>query len=400
MNLRFGVLSLAMVLFAAGCAGPERKLTPLVSEPTPRPAPIVEDREAPSTPTPAPIVTAPEPTTPPTPAPVQPPVEVKPEPKAVVVEHPVEVKVLPAPVITNLVSLQEWCKEHNLPLPQITREPTQTNIVIRSDNGVFAYEPPRRNARWNGILLGVATPPVFTNHQTLVSAIDLNKVLLPLLSTNDAPRKRGGIVVIDPGHGGSNEGALSHDRKSKEKMFTLDWARRVEKLLEGSAWKVVLTRTNDTDISLTNRVALAETNKADLFISLHFNSFTKPGESGLETYCMTPQGMVSHVTRTFADDVKEAVPNNEFDVDNFLLAYDMQRAMLRKTGRTDRGVRRARFMTVLRDQKRPAVLLEGGYLSNPDEGKLIATAEYRQKLAEAVAEALGVKPPTLTTLRK
>jgi len=400
MNFRLAVLSLAMGLLAAGCAGPERKLTPLVSEPAFRPAPIADVQEALTTPTPAPIIATPEPTATPPPAAVQPPVEAKPEPKPLVVEHPVEVKVLPPPVITNLVSLQDWCKEHNLPLPQITREPAQTNIVIRSENGVFAYEPPRRNARWNGILLGVATPPVFTNHQALVSSIDLNKVLQPLLFTNAAPRKLGGVVVIDPGHGGSNEGALSHDKKGKEKMFTLDWARRVEKLLEGSPWKVVLTRTNDTDISLTNRVALAETNKADLFISLHFNSFTKPAESGLETYCMTPQGMVSHVARTFADDVKEAVPNNEFDVDNFLLAYDMHRAMLRKTGRTDRGVRRARFMTVLRDQKRPAVLLEGGYLSNPEEGKLIATAEYRQKLAEAVAEALGVKPPTLTTLRK
>jgi N-acetylmuramoyl-L-alanine amidase len=74
--------------------------------------------------------------------------------------------------------------------------------------------------------------------------------------------------------------------------------------------------------------------------------------------------------------------------------------MLRKTGRKDRGVRRARFMTVLRDQHRPAVLLEGGYLSNPEEAKLIATPEYRQKLAEAVAEALGVNAPTLTTLRE
>jgi N-acetylmuramoyl-L-alanine amidase len=391
MNLRFGVFSLAALLMAIGCAGPGRKVTPLVSEQAPRPAPIVEVQETPSVPTPTPER---EPETTP------PPVEAKPEPKPVVVE-PVEIKPVPPPSpITGLISLQEWCKEHGLAQPQISREANQTNIVVRSDNGVFSFELPRRNARWNGILLGVAAPPVFTNHQTLVSAIDLNKVLQPLLLTNDAPRKQGGIVVIDPGHGGSNEGALSHDRKYKEKTFTLDWARRVEKLLEGSRWKVVLTRTNDADVRLTNRVAIAETNKADLFISLHFNSFTKPAEAGLETYCMTPQGMVSHVTRTFADDVKEFVPNNEFDAENFLLAYDMQRAMLRKTGRPDRGVRRARFMTALRDQKRPAVLLEGGYLSNPEEGKLIATPEYRQKLAEAVAEALGVKPPTLTTLRK
>ncbi|HEY6227992.1 MAG TPA: N-acetylmuramoyl-L-alanine amidase, partial [Verrucomicrobiae bacterium] len=195
-------------------------------------------------------------------------------------------------------------------------------------------------------------------------------------------------------------GAISHDKKLKEKNLTLDWARRVEKLLQGTDWQVYMTRTNDTFLSLTQRVAFAEAKKADIFVSLHFNSFSKPSEAGLESYAMTPVGMASHVTRDFADDINVPVPNNEFDIDNFLLAYDMHRAMLRKTGCKDRGVRRARFMTVLRDQRRPAVLLEGGYLSNPEEAKLIATPEYRQKLAEAVVEALGVNLPTLTTLRE
>ena len=71
-----------------------------------------------------------------------------------------------------------------LAAPLITAESGQTNIVVRSDNGVFAFEPPRRNARWNGILLGIGFSPVFTNHQILVNAIDLNKVLQPLLRCN------------------------------------------------------------------------------------------------------------------------------------------------------------------------------------------------------------------------
>jgi N-acetylmuramoyl-L-alanine amidase len=73
---------------------------------------------------------------------------------------------------------------------------------------------------------------------------------------------------------------------------------------------------------------------------------------------------------------------------------------LKHTNRKDRGVRRARFMTVLREQNRPSVLIEGGYLSNPEEAKLISTPEYRQKLAEAVVEALGVQPRALTTLNQ
>jgi N-acetylmuramoyl-L-alanine amidase len=379
---------LPFIVFLAACAGPEHKLTPLYHEPTQ--APIQAEQP----------IAQPQPTqTPPQTQPVQ-PIEPKPEPKPIV--EPTEVKppITKPPTTAAWASLQDWCAENKLHPPLVVHDKGQTNITVRSDNGVFAFEFPRRNARWNGILLGVGFAPVFTNHHIVVNTIDLTKVLQPLLLTNDIPKKHGGILVIDPGHGGANEGAVSHDHKFKEKQLTLDWAFRVQKLLEGSDWHVILTRTNDIDLSLTNRVAIADTNKADLFISLHFNSIAGPKESGLESYSTTPVGMASHVTRTFADDINLTFPNNEFDIENFLLAFDMHRAMLRKTGREDRGVRRARFMTVLREQRRPAVLLEGGYLSNPEEAKLICTAGYRQRLAEAVAEALGVSTAPLTTLRQ
>jgi N-acetylmuramoyl-L-alanine amidase len=388
MKARF-VISILTLLLAAACANQERKVTPLFRAPAPQP--IVES------PSPASIEHPVQPAEP-TPAVVEP----KPEVKPVVVE-PTEIKPAATQPLTGWVSLQDWCNQNKLSAPQITKEnPTNINVAIRSDNGVFAFEPPRRNARWNGTLIGVGFPPVFTNQTVLVNAIDVNKVLQPLLLlTNESLRKKGGILVIDAGHGGTNnKGALSNDKKLVEKNLTLDWARRVQKALEGSQWQVFMTRTNDIDLSLTQRVVFAEAKKADLFISLHFNSYSKPNEAGLETYCMTPVGMASHVTRDFAYDINVTVPNNEFDVENLMLAHDLHRAMLRKTGRKDRGVRRARFMTVLKDQRRPSVLLEGGYLSNPEEAKLIATPEYRQKLAEAVAEALGVTPPTLTTLRE
>jgi N-acetylmuramoyl-L-alanine amidase len=385
MNVRFLISVLAILLFGA-CAQQERKVTPFYRETVP---PIQE-----STPSVAPV--QPAPTTPP------PVVEVKPEPKPVVTTPPPTNQPTATPPLAAWISLQNWCAQNKLSPPLITREEGETNITvsIRSDNGVFTFDYPRRNAHWNGVLLGVGFAPVFTNHVTLVNAIDVSKVLQPLLLTNETPRQKGGVIVIDAGHGGSNDGAISRDKKLKEKNLTLDWARRVQRLLQGSDWQVYMTRTNDASLSLTQRVAFAEAKKADIFISLHFNSFSKTSEAGLETYCMTPVGMASHVTREFADDINIAVPNNEFDIDNFLLAYDLHRAMLRKTGSKDRGVRRARFMTVLRDQRRPAVLLEGGYLSNPEEAKLIATPEYRQKLAEAVVEALGVNLPTLTTLRE
>jgi N-acetylmuramoyl-L-alanine amidase len=376
MNVRFVVLFATLLM--AGCAGPERKVTPLYREPRPQPI---------QSPSPEPPIVAP----------VEP--EPKPEPKPIVVK-PEEIKPVVTKPVTGWVSLQEWCAQNQLSPPLLSVQGLQTNILIRSDQGVFEFNPPSRNARWDGMLVGIGFPPQFTNKTVLVNAIDLNKVLEPLLLTNAPARKRGGVVVIDAGHGGDKDGAVSTDKKLKEKTLTLDWARRVEKLLQGSDWTVYLTRTNDSDITLTQRVVFADIKKADLFVSLHFNSFSNAGEAGLETYCFTPLGMTSHVTRNYADEVNVTFPNNEFDVQNLLLAHDMHRAMIRKTGRKDRGIRRARFMTVLRDQKRPAVLLEGGYLSNPEEAKLISTPEYRQKLAEAVVEALGVSLPTLTTMKE
>lgn len=340
---RAQILLVALVL--AGCAGPQRKVTPLRQQ---------GESIAP---------------------PVEPP------------------KTLPSAALTGWVLLKNWCSQNGLAEPKISISATSTNVEIGNSKGIFAFEPPRRNARWNGVLIGMGFPLQITNGAAFAHALDLEKVVRPLMVAAPA-RKPGGIVVIDAGHGGENMGARSHDKKAWEKEMTLDWARRVQKLLSGSQWRVEMTREADMDLTLTQRVAFAEMKKADLFISLHFNSFSTQDEAGLETYCITPQGMSSHLTRGYPDEIESSLANNRYDIENLALAHDLHVAMLKKTGRKDRGVRRARFMTVLREQKRPAVLLEGGYLSNPEEAELIEGAEYRQKLAEAVAEALGVVPAT------
>jgi len=126
-----------------------------------------------------------------------------------------------------------------------------------------------------------------------------------------------------------------------------------------------------------------------LFISLHFNSGAPDtAQNGLETYCLTPTGMPSTLTRNYADPWNENLPNNAFDAENLQLAVHMQNALLHATSMEDRGVRRARFIGVLRGQKRPAILIEAGYLSNPKEAARIEDGDYRQKLAETLALAL------------
>ena len=222
-------------------------------------------------------------------------------------------------------------------------------------------------AHWDGLEVRLGFAPQMMNGQPYVHALDLKKTLEPLVG--GAPMsflKTNPTIVIDPGHGGQDSGTKSVLGYRYEKDFTLDWARRLGSLLATNGWQVFLTRSNDTDLSVSNRIAFAEAHKADVFLSLHFNSSApNDQQAGLETYCLTPTGMPSTVTRGYDDDPALAFPNNAFDAQNLQLALQVHRALLQVNGRHDRGVRRARYLGVLRGQNRPAILVEGGYLSNP-----------------------------------
>jgi N-acetylmuramoyl-L-alanine amidase len=249
-------------------------------------------------------------------------------------------------------------------------------------------------ALWNGVEIRLGFAPQLIDGQPYIHTLDLNKTVYPLLQGEPTRAFRTNpVVVIDPGHGGENAGTRSVLGNHFEKEFTLDWALRLQSLLSANNCRAFLTRSNDTDLALSNRVSFATDHKADLFISLHFNSAApNEAESGLETYCLTPAGVPSSLTRGFSDEIQQTFPNNAFDTQNLFLALRVHRALLQVNGHRDRGIRRARFPGVLRGQQRPAILVEGGYLSNPEEAKLIGDASYRQKLAEAVARALLLKP--------
>ncbi|MDE3066671.1 MAG: N-acetylmuramoyl-L-alanine amidase [Verrucomicrobiota bacterium] len=244
-------------------------------------------------------------------------------------------------------------------------------------------------ATWNGVEIHLGFDPQFIDGDVFLHDLDLQKNLEPLLCEPPLTFGTNRVIVIDPGHGGANTGTRSVLDGRFEKEFTLDWARRMAPLLETNGWQVFLTRTNDTDVSLSNRVAFANAHHAALFISLHFNS-AAPGETqhGLETYCLTPEGLPSTLTRGFPDIWSLRFPNNDFDARNLQLAVRLHTALLCATNMEDRGVRRARFLGVLRGQDRPAVLIEAGYLSNPAEARRIEDPAWREKLAEAVAAAL------------
>jgi N-acetylmuramoyl-L-alanine amidase len=298
-------------------------------------------------------------------------------------------KTKPAPILT-WTSLNRWAAEHKLAAPHLLSSTPTTTYAVSSTNGVMVLSIGSLSATWNGIEINLGFDPQIIDGEIFLHGLDLQKNLEPLLCEPPISfPQTNRVIVIDPGHGGNNYGTVSVLDGRFEKEFTLDWAKQLKPLLETNGWKVFLTRTSDIYVTNFDRVTFAETHHADLFISLHFNSTSDRDKKtgGIETYCITPTGMPSTLTRGFADPWFENLPNNNFDAQNLQLAVRIQNT-LRVTGLEDRGVRRSRFDTVLRGQNRPAILVEGGYLSNPAEAKLIESADYRQKLAEAVASAL------------
>jgi N-acetylmuramoyl-L-alanine amidase len=295
----------------------------------------------------------------------------------------------PAPV-TTWTSLNRWAAVHNVGAPHRLSDLPVTSYALGSKNGVMVLSIGSREATWNGVQIHLGFTPEFIDGEVFLHGLDLQKNLEPLLCAPPLTFGTNRIIVIDPGHGGANPGTTSVLDGRLEKEFTLDWAKRLAPLLETNGWKVFLTRTSDVYVTNADRVVFAEARHADLFISLHFNSTPNRDKKtgGLETYCITPTGMPSTLTRGFSDPWAEQLPNNAFDAQNLQLAVRVHNAVLRATGIEDRGVRHSRFETVLRGQNRPAILIEGGYLSNPAEAKKIESPEYRQKLAEAVAKAL------------
>jgi len=292
--------------------------------------------------------------------------------------------------VTTWTTLNRWAAQHKVSTPRFLSSTPIYAYSVSSPNGVMVLAIGSHAATWNGVDLELGFEPQFIDREIFVHGLDLQKNLEPLLCAPPLSFGTNRVIVIDPGHGGANLGTRSVLDGRFEKEFTLDWAKRLAPLLEQEGWRVFLTRTSDVYVTNSDRVVFAESHHADLFISLHFNSTSDRNEKtgGLETYCITPTGMPSTLTRGFADLWSENLPNNFFDTQNLQLAARIHGALLRATGIEDRGVRHSRFDTVLRGQKRPAILIEGGYLSNPHEAAKIENPDYRQKLAEAIADAL------------
>src|SRR6202044_2849736 len=173
-----------------------------------------------------------------------------------------------APVVT-WASLDNWATEHKTGKVHRISDSPATTYAIGSSNGVMVLGIGTLGATWNGIEINLGFAPEFIDGEVFLHGLDLQKNLEPLLCAPPLTLITNRIIVIDPGHGGSNTGTHSVLDGRFEKEFTLDWAERLKPLLEAEGWTVYLTRSSDTYVTNSSRVVFADAHSADLFISLH-----------------------------------------------------------------------------------------------------------------------------------
>jgi N-acetylmuramoyl-L-alanine amidase len=192
------------------------------------------------------------------------------------------------------------------------------------------------------------------------------------------------VVVLDPGHGGQDSGAMCGG--VMEKDLTLDVARRVDRLLDSEGVATLMTRLGDTYVSLADRAAFGNRAKDSIFISIHFNEDNKPVASGVETYYAAHQ---INSDSSFASWLPffPRPPSNSPKPESQSLAGFIQEALVARTRSVDRGTQSKQFF-VIANVSSPAVLIEGGFITNQDELSKLASEDYRDQLAAAVADGV------------
>jgi len=206
------------------------------------------------------------------------------------------------------------------------------------------------------------------------------------------------VVILDPGHGGQDSGAMVGG--VMEKDLTLDVARRVDRLLDSQGVATLMTRLGDTYVSLADRAAIGNRVRDSIFVSIHFNEDNKPVATGVETYYAAHQITSGSLLASWLPFLSRP-PSNSPKPESQSLAGFIQEALVARTRSIDRGTQAKQFF-VIANVISPAVLVEGGFLTNKDEVSKLASEDYRDQLAAAVADgilqyrdALGQRKSTL-----
>ena len=267
------------------------------------------------------------------------------------------------------------------PKPEQTIAPIEKNLKL--DPVVTPKVPPKEGnntLKIESVNL-VETSPEVIEDPSLVQQLGLNV------------RK----IVIDPGHGSKDPGAVSSF--GKEKSVVLSLSKILRDLLINKGYDVRMTRETDRFIPLQNRPEFANDQTADLFLSIHANANKNPKASGIETYYLALASDTSASETASRENIGASYSIQELDLlvskilheskseESRRLAERVQSELIYATGSINRGVKHAPFV-VLIGAKVPAILIEIGFLSNEIEAKKLITIEYQQKLATAIASGV------------
>ena len=225
-------------------------------------------------------------------------------------------------------------------------------VIAAGDYHVFTLPSDSKNNKPDRVVVDITRP-------------------VPVVNFNFTAGLSKKVIVLDPGHGGSDSGAVGPGG-TQEKIVTLAVSQKLKSLLEQAGATVIMTRQTDVDVFAPNdsgveelgaRTDIANNRRADIFLSIHANSFSSPTVNGGSTYYYLKSNYDS------------------------LLAQSIQDAYAQATGLQDRGIYQANFY-VLKHTNMPASLIELAFISNPGEEKLLMNSQFQQKMAEGIFQGL------------
>jgi N-acetylmuramoyl-L-alanine amidase len=280
--------------------------------------------------------------------------------------------------------------------------PSGAQIKLETVKNPLEFISGSREVIINGARSWLCFPVIEHDGKFLVSRTDVAKTIEPLVRPHrvaNAGKIR--TVVLDPGHGGYDKGAIC--RYGSEKNFALDVARQLRPLLQAKGFRVIMTREGDYFVPLEVRARIANAARESIFVSIHFNATDRdPSATGFEIFSFTPRGAPSTSDTWVTSSSASVQAGSLMDGQSMALSACIYHSLLGHIPEFDRGIKRARF-AVLRQTKVPAVLVEGGFLTERGESRLISKKDWRGKLAQAISvgienyRALAVKkqPPML-----
>jgi len=249
------------------------------------------------------------------------------------------------------VTLRSFCTFYGFPY---AAPAGNDRFTSRNNAHTIGFKAGSSDAYIDGVHYVLSFPIEGGDRDWLISKMDTIKLFEPVLRPTEISGRhtiRG--VVIDAGHGGSDNGATS--RLGNEKSYTLDTAYRLDAILRSAGLRTVFTRRSDVFVDLYERAHIASLYPDYCFVSIHFNSASEEAR-GLETYCLSPRGAASTSSRYLTRGDIQKLPGNDYDTQNILLASLVHSEIVRLNpgdATADRGVKRARFVVIKMNVFRP-----------------------------------------------